>query len=171
MSRTDEEITEHRLADARSLHPTFHPRILQIEGGITDHDALAKILDMPPPPPRREGVTDRAPWTKPVSTGAGGGAKKDKVWVILASAPQGDPTSRGMNQLFNATVAEIFGELDEATSAQIHKDVLGDEEDEETSKKRLERFEKAKETARTYHYAAIDFHDESDVMWMWWIWK
>jgi hypothetical protein len=79
MSRTDEEITEGRFLAAAALHPKFHSSITVIKG-IKSPQAIEDILQMPPPPPRREGTERGFPWS--VSRGKDG--EERKVWVVLA---------------------------------------------------------------------------------------
>lgn len=79
MSRTDEEITEGRFLAAAALHPTFH-RSITVLKNIDSPQTLEAILQMPPPPPKREGPDRGFPW----SVNREKDGEERKVWIVLA---------------------------------------------------------------------------------------
>ncbi|PWN23927.1 hypothetical protein BCV69DRAFT_279831 [Microstroma glucosiphilum] len=185
MSRTDEEITEGRFSAAAALHPIFHHSITMLKD-IDSPETLEAILQMPPPPPRREGADRGFPWS--VSRGKEG--EERKVWVVLATAPEADASSRIMDTLYNKTVGFIKDGPDSdgtllssflstvqdtfaGTSqyATAREDDEGRDEASSSEKRRQERAQASQLHAKDYNFAVADFTHEADLMWHWWIWK
>lgn len=178
LSRTDEEITESRFFTAASLAPNFNSKAVSLDGfNVSSAEAL---FNMPPPPAVES--DDSLPWRTV-------GRSEGKVWVVLLTAPAGDPTSRGFNKLFNDTLNIISPpNANEPVGASISKLVLDPfqdspdegfsreddvEQDEASrlSRARRQRVEESRKHARAYNFAVADYEYTPDLAWAWWVWK
>ncbi|CAO1619021.1 unnamed protein product [Parajaminaea phylloscopi] len=170
MGSTDEDITEIRRMTAASLAPTFNSHALTIDG--YNGSTVAQLFNMPPPPLVER--SDAFPWQSL-------GRQEDSAWVVLLTAPSGDPTSRGFNAIFNDTLNLVFPPSDDSLAASLAKLVstpfendASRAEDDETARlalARRQRVEESSKQAKSYRFAVADYEYSPDLAWAWWVWK
>ncbi|CAO1629737.1 unnamed protein product [Sympodiomycopsis kandeliae] len=185
LSRTDEEITEGRKMNDAGIHPTFNPAITR----LSDVSSIAKQLELPDPPLSSLGNQDSL--TAQIRENRETLSEREKewkVWVVLVSAPQNDALSRRYNEMFNDTLNMIFPSQDGTVSQILDKtkevltgsndektvsreDDVGRDESSRKAKRLADIHDKSVEKAKKYNFGVVDFSQEPDLMWHWWIWK